>query len=58
MTCVQPCVPLVRQDQNIRRVVFGANLFVTLLLLLGVLALPNVLSYAEPAARKTLRERP
>ncbi len=48
---IQPAVPLVRQDQNIRRVVFGANLFVTIFLLLGVLALPNVLAYAEPMTR-------
>jgi hypothetical protein len=45
---IQPALPLVRQDQNIRRITFGANLFVTIFLLLGVLALPNVLAYAEP----------
>ncbi len=45
---IQPGMPLIRQNQNIRRTVFGANLTVTILLLLGVLALPNVLAYAEP----------
>ena len=45
---IQPAMPLIRQEQNTRRVVFGANLLVTVLLLLGVLALPNILAYANP----------
>jgi hypothetical protein len=48
---VQPCLPLIREDQAVRRVVFGANLVVSSLLLIGVLALPTALSYAEPFSR-------
>jgi hypothetical protein len=48
---IQPAMPLIRKDQNTRRLVFGANLLVTVLLLIGVLALPNILAYADPMER-------
>ncbi|MFO0925595.1 MAG: Gldg family protein [Gemmataceae bacterium] len=40
-----------RQNQNIRRLIYGYNAVLTGLLLLAVLALPNVLAYAEPFTR-------
>jgi hypothetical protein len=48
---VQPALPLIRQNQTIRRIVFGVNFCVTVFLLLGVLALPNVLAYTQPMTR-------
>src|SRR5262249_37679689 len=42
---------LERQNQNIRRLIYGYNAVLTGLLLLAVLALPNVLAYAEPFTR-------
>ncbi|MFO0845356.1 MAG: Gldg family protein [Gemmataceae bacterium] len=40
-----------RQSQGIRRIVYGYNVVLTTILLLAVLALPNVLAYAEPFTR-------
>jgi hypothetical protein len=37
-----------RTSQNVRRLIYGYNALLTCLLLLAVLALPNVLAYAEP----------
>src|SRR5262249_46350681 len=37
-----------RQSQNVRRLIYGYNAVLTSLLLLAVLALPNVLAYAHP----------
>lgn len=37
-----------RQNQAVRRIVYGYNVLLTSLLLLAVLALPNVLAYAQP----------
>jgi len=39
---------LERQSQGIRRLIYGYNAVLTGLLLIAVLALPNVLAYAEP----------
>lgn len=40
-----------RRSQGIRRLIYGYNAVLTTLLLLAVLALPNVLAYAEPFTR-------
>jgi hypothetical protein len=40
-----------RESQGLRRVVYGYNVALTTILLLAVLALPNVLAYAEPFTR-------
>lgn len=40
-----------RRNQSIRRLIYGYNVVFTSLLLLAVLALPNVLAYAEPFTR-------
>ena len=42
---------LERQNQNIRRLIYGYNAVMTGLLLLAVLTLVNVLAYAEPFTR-------
>ena len=42
---------LERQNQNIRRLIYGYNAVMTGLLLLAVLGLVNVLAYAEPFTR-------
>ena len=48
---VQPGNPLIRTSQPMRRTVAGTNLAVTTLLLLGLLALIHLLSYADPMSR-------
>lgn len=40
-----------RQNQHVRRLIYGYNAVLTGVLLLAVLALPNVLAYAEPFTR-------
>lgn len=40
-----------RQNQTLRRLVYGYNVVLTTILLLAVLALPNILAYAQPFAR-------
>ena len=40
-----------RQNPRIRRLIYGFNTVLMCLLLLAVLAIPNILSYAEPFAR-------
>ncbi|MFM7148422.1 MAG: Gldg family protein, partial [Gemmataceae bacterium] len=40
-----------RQSQTIRRIYYGFNVALTSLLLIAVLALPNILAYAEPFNR-------
>jgi hypothetical protein len=48
---VQPATPLIRTNQNLRRVVYGTNLAVTTLLLILILVTVNVLAYAQPMSR-------
>jgi hypothetical protein len=40
-----------RESQNVRRLIYGFNAVLMTLLLLAVLALPNVLAYAQPFTR-------
>jgi hypothetical protein len=48
---VQPATPLIRTNQNLRRVVYGTNLAVTTLLLVLILVTFNVLAWAQPMSR-------
>ena len=49
--CIQIGRRMERQSQNIRRIIYGYNAVLTGLLLLAVIALPNVLAYAYPFSK-------